>query len=110
MRAVANITPSKPAPPACPRLAQSGEQAEAPPAELPPSSRALVLASSGPGTAVDPAGSRPSAMFLAQLIATAQQAPQTRRRRRGAPTEASALYAAASTAAPWMGRAVYRSL
>ncbi len=38
---------------------------------------------------------RPSALFLAQLIATAQQAPQTRARRRAEPADAAAHYAAA---------------
>jgi hypothetical protein len=41
---------------------------------------------------------RPSAGFLAHLIATAQQMPQTRMRRRAEPAHASALYAAASGA------------
>jgi hypothetical protein len=95
MRAIASITPSEPTLAARPRLAQSGPQSEAPakPAQL---GRALVLVGSGPATAVDPAGSRPLAAFLAQLIATAQQAPQTRRRRRAEPKEASAIYAAVS--------------
>jgi hypothetical protein len=35
----------------------------------------------------------PAAPFLAQLIATAQQAPQTRARRRAEPADAAALYA-----------------
>jgi hypothetical protein len=39
---------------------------------------------------------RPRAGFLAQLIATAQQAPQTRARRRAEPNRASAAYAAAA--------------
>jgi hypothetical protein len=40
-----------------------------------------------------PAGSRPAAApFLAQLIATAQQAPQTRARRRAEPDHARAVY------------------
>jgi hypothetical protein len=38
---------------------------------------------------------RPSAVFLAQLVATAQQAPQTRVRRRATADHAAALYAAA---------------
>jgi hypothetical protein len=37
--------------------------------------------------------SRPSAEFLAHLIATAQQVPQTRARRRAGPEAATALYA-----------------
>jgi hypothetical protein len=38
---------------------------------------------------------RPSALFLAQLIATALKAPQTRTRRRAEPDAAAARYAAA---------------
>lgn len=38
---------------------------------------------------------RPSAAFLAQLVATAQSAPQTRLRRRATADHAAALYAAA---------------
>ena len=41
-------------------------------------------------------GSRPSAPFLAQLIAIAQQAPQTRKRRRASPDQAGAAYTAAA--------------
>jgi hypothetical protein len=37
---------------------------------------------------------RPRADFLAQLIATAAQAPQTRARRRAEPAEAVAIYGA----------------
>ena len=44
---------------------------------------------------------RPSPTFLAQLIATAQRAPQTRARGRAAPAEAIAHYASAvSVSAP----------
>jgi hypothetical protein len=107
MQAVASITPSGPAPAACPRLAQFDAQVGTP-ADLPQPGRALVVGS-GQGTAVDPAGSRPSAVFLAQLIATAQQAPQTRRRRRAEPNEASSIYAAVSAPAARIGRAICRS-
>jgi hypothetical protein len=69
----------------------------------------LVLVGSGSGTAVDPAGSRPSAVFLAQLIATAQQAPQTRRHRRAEPNEVSIIYTAASAPTISTGRAICRS-
>jgi hypothetical protein len=62
-------------------------------------SRALVPVTPSPrphaGAMARP---RPSAPFLAQLIATAQQAPQTRGRRRAEPADACAAYAAASTA------------
>ena len=43
---------------------------------------------------------RPAAEFLAHLIATDQQAPQTRVRRRAPPAEAARVYAAASAAPP----------
>jgi hypothetical protein len=108
MRAVASITPSEAALAACPRLGRSGPQCE-PPAEPPPG-RALVPVGPSQGAAIDPAGSRPSAVFLAQLIATAQQAPQTRQRRRAEPTEASAVYEAGSVPAARTGRAVCRSM
>jgi hypothetical protein len=39
---------------------------------------------------------RPAATFLAQLVAIAQGAPQTRLRRRASPGHAAALYAAAA--------------
>jgi hypothetical protein len=107
MRAVASIPPSEPAP-ACPRLAQCAQVGT--PADLPQPGRALVPVGSGPGTAVDPAGSRPSAVFLAQLIATAQQAPQTRRRGRAEPSEVSIIYTAVSAPTTSMGRAVCRSM
>jgi hypothetical protein len=109
MRAIASITPSEPAAAACPRLAQVEVQA-ATLAGLPQPGRALVLVGSGPDAAVDQAGSRPSAAFLAQLIATAQRAPQTRQRRRAEPSEVSTVYAAASAPAARTGRAVSRSM
>jgi hypothetical protein len=109
MRAVASFTPPERASASCPRLAQSDAQVGTP-ADLPQPGRALVAVGSGRGTAVDPKGSRPSAVFLAQLIATAQQAPQTRRRRRAEPNEASSIYAAVSAPAARIGRAIRRSM
>jgi hypothetical protein len=109
MRAIGGIIPSEPATAACPRLAQSGVPAESP-ADLPHPGRALVLVGSGPEASVDPAGSRPSAAFLAQLIATAQRVPQTRRRRRAEPSEVSTIYAAVSAPVARTGRAISRSL
>jgi len=51
------------------------------------------------GSATDgsarPHNPRPSAAFLAQLVATAQRAPQTRVRRRATADHAASLYAAA---------------
>jgi hypothetical protein len=114
MQAVASITPPEPALAARPRLAQSDAGAAArqvgTAADPPQAGRALVLAGSRPGTGVGPVRSRPSAVFLAQLIATAQQAPQTRRRRRAEPDEASLSYAAVSAPAARMGRAICRSM
>jgi hypothetical protein len=109
MRAGANIIPAEPASAACPRLAQFDPQVGTS-ADLPQPGRALVVVGSGQGTAVEPAGGRPSAVFLAQLIATAQQAPQTRRRRRAEPNEASSIYAAVSAPAARIGRAICRSM
>jgi hypothetical protein len=109
MRATASITPTGPAPAARPRLAQADRQVGAR-AVAPPPGRALALVESAPGTAVEPAGSRPSAVFLAQLIATAQQAPQTRRRRRAEPHEAATAYAAATAPATRIGSLICRSM
>ena len=109
MRAIASITPSEPAPPACPSLAQSDVGAGRP-ANLPQPGRALVVVGSSQGSALDPAGSRPSTVFLAQLIATAQRAPQTLRRRRAEPNEVNSIYAAVSAPAARMGRAICRFL
>jgi hypothetical protein len=109
MRAIAGVTPSEPAAAACPRLGQCGVEAGTP-ADLPQPGRALVLVGSSPQAAVDPAGSRPSAAFLAQLIATAQWVPQTRQRRRAEPSEVSTIYAAVSAPATRTGRAVSRSM
>jgi hypothetical protein len=46
---------------------------------------------------------RPDPTFLAQLIATADQAPQTRHLRRGSPADAQAAYGAGQTRRPGMG-------
>jgi hypothetical protein len=108
MWSVTRIAPSEPAP-ACPRPAHHDAHAVASDDEPQPG-RALIVVGPGPGAAVDPAGARPSAVFLAQLIATAQRAPQTRRRRRAEPHEVSSLYAAAATPAARTGGAVCRSM
>jgi hypothetical protein len=71
-------------------------------------SRALVPLATRPPPS--PAGVRPLAPFLAQLIAIAQRLPQTRRRRRAAADEASFAYAAASRPPARTGRALNRSL
>jgi hypothetical protein len=109
MRAIASITPSEPTRGACPGLAQSDAQAETP-ADLPPLGRALMVVGSGERTAVDPARARPSAVFLAQLIATAQRAPQTRRRRRALPNEVSSIYAAVAAPLARTGGTICRSM
>jgi hypothetical protein len=104
MRTVAPVTRSEPTTAACARPAQS----EAP--AMPQSGgRALVLLQPAPTSGIGPAAQRPSAAFLAQLIATAQQAPQTRERRRADPGEVNAVYTAVAAPAAWLGRAVYRA-
>lgn len=109
MRAIAGLTATEPASAARPRLGQRDAQVGTP-ADLPQPGRALVLVGSGPETAIDQPGSRPLAAFLAQLIATAQRVPQTRRRRRAEPNEVSVIYAAVSAPAARAGRAISRSM
>jgi hypothetical protein len=109
MRAISGINPSEAAAAACPGSAQGDAQVGTP-ADLPQPGRALVLIGSGRDAAVDSVGSRPSAAFLAQLIATAQRAPQTRQRRRAEPDEVSTIYAAVSAPAARTGRSIYRSM
>jgi hypothetical protein len=108
MRAITSVTPSQPAPSGCPRPAQPAAQIGTP-ADPPQPGRSLVALGSGPRPATVSSG-RPSAVFLAQLIATAQRAPQTRRRRRAEPNEASTIYAAVSVQAAPIGRAICRSM
>jgi hypothetical protein len=55
------------------------------------------------------AGSRPDAEFVAQLIATSAQAPQTRARRRAAPGDAIAAYDAVGHWPTPSGRTLSRS-
>lgn len=57
-----------------------------------PQTRALVV--TVPATLAEPAARPRQATFLAHLIATKEQAPQTRERRRAEPTEAIAAYRA----------------
>ncbi len=54
--------------------------------------------------------SRPRANFLAQLIATSAQAPQTRARRRAEPDDAIAAYDAGGRSPVPAGRTLARSL
>lgn len=56
-------------------------------------SRALTILAAAPARAASPQ-TRGDAAFLAQLIATKVQAPQTRARRRAEPAEALAAYRA----------------
>lgn len=65
----------------------------------PHESRALVpVAPAAASEPERPLGRRPSAVFLAHLIASAQQVPQTRARRRAEPADAMAAYRAAGEA------------
>lgn len=58
-----------------------------------PASRALIaVEATAPGEHAPRVTRHASSSFLAQLIATQMQAPQTRARRRAEPGEASALY------------------
>jgi hypothetical protein len=83
---------------ASPTATHSGPVAASDRSANPGESRALVPVTPSRPRACSMARPRPSAAFLAQLIATAQQAPQTRGRRRAEPADACAAYAAASTA------------
>ena len=74
-------------------------------------SNALVpLAHSEPATAERRAAVRANADFVAHLIATSAQAPQTRVRRRAEPEEAVAAYSALDHRAPSAGCTLSRSL
>ena len=64
-------------------------------------SRALIaIEAPRPSERTTPSARRPNAAFLAQLIATQMQAPQTRVRRRAEPEEAIAIYAAGNRLLP----------
>jgi hypothetical protein len=74
------------------------------------SGRALVPTTlSGPGTG-HTFGPAPPAAFLAQLIATALKAPQTRARRRAEPGDASTVYSTAAASCVHLGGTLYRSM
>ncbi len=74
-------------------------------------STALVPIATQGHTASDDYGTnRPRADFIAQLIATAVAAPQTRSRCRAEPDQAIAAYAALDQQPAPSGRAVSRSL
>jgi len=79
-----------------PALTQPGRGAASNDVPTPVARSRALVPTIPPAPAASPlAARRPSAGFLAQLIATAQQAPQTRARRRAAPDHASAAYGAA---------------
>jgi hypothetical protein len=73
--------------------------------------RALIAVAPAAGSDLPPTISRrPSASFLAHLIATAEQAPQTRARRRADPQLAISIYrSAAADVAPPAGHRLVRS-
>jgi|SRR5690242_5403693 hypothetical protein len=75
-------------------LAQEPDQ-QAPDQQLGTSQRGLVPIASSQSESSLRRSTRPSPAFLAQLIATAQHAPQTRARRRIAPADAIARYTSA---------------
>lgn len=106
MRDLPSVIPSQSAAAGRPRLAQTDTGGEA---RAAPTGRALAVLSASP-TETPASGPRPTAGFLAHLIATAQRAPQTRQRRRAEPEEARAIYTATATPAAWIGRTVYRSM
>jgi hypothetical protein len=74
-------------------------------------SRALVPIQLVDSTARRRARHYPSATFVAHLIAVDRRVPQLRMRRRAAPADAAAVYAAALTGAPLRaGRKLRRSV
>jgi hypothetical protein len=75
---------------------------------VPAPGRALVPTTLSRPSAVCLTRPRQSAVFLAHLIATAQEAPQTRARRRAEPEEARAVYLVASAAATELGRLMHQ--
>jgi hypothetical protein len=95
MRSIA-ILPALPAVAARPDPGRNGAGEETPAVAQ---GRSLVLLA--PPSRPDRCGcaERPRANFLAHLIATAQQAPQTRQRRRAEPASACARYAAGGAGA-----------
>jgi hypothetical protein len=74
-------------------------------------STALVPVGLG-NSSTDPSAEfgRPRADFLAQLIATVAQAPQTRLRRRAEPAEAATVYGAIERSPRLRHQAISRSL
>jgi len=75
--------------------------------------RALVPTTLPPESAADESiatSQRPRAAFVAQLIATALKAPQTRARRRAEPADASAVYATVAAGCSASSRTLSRSM
>jgi hypothetical protein len=70
-----------------------GRRHEGDPAPANPHRQSLAPLAPPPRTDCRPCAPRPSAAFLAHLIATAQQAPQTRHRRRAEAADVCAHYA-----------------
>jgi hypothetical protein len=70
----------------------------------------VVLTPADRGTANVRATSRPHADFIAHLIATSAQAPQTRQRRRAAQEEATEIYRARNQVRITAGRRLSVSL
>jgi hypothetical protein len=81
----------------------------APDDAAPAASRALIpVTAPAPSERTTTAGRRPFTPFLAHLIATQTQAPQTRTRRRAEPEEAREVYGAALLPAARTGRRLAR--
>ena len=71
-------------------------------ADLAPTGESRALVALTPATATcKPSESHRQAAFLAHLIATKDQLPQTRERRRAEPTEAIAAYRATAELTNW---------
>jgi hypothetical protein len=106
MLAVGGIGPSTVAP----RTSRGG--AEAHDAVDPPATQARALipiAAPVPSERSGTASRRPLTAFLAHLIATQTQAPQTRTRRRAEPDEVMAVYGIASARLARTGRKLARN-
>jgi hypothetical protein len=87
MGPIAGIKSVAPPDSAASRGAPRSPAAPLPPGQLPAPAGSFASES-------QPVGQRPLAAFLTHLIATAHDAPQTRRKRRAAVSEALAAYAA----------------
>ena len=71
---------------------------------------AALIPLTTPLEAARPVPNRPRADFVAQLIATRMEAPQTRVRRRAEPGDATAAYGMSGCPVPPSGRALSRSV